>query len=49
MTYVYRSEGGHGQPTHVATCPVHGRDLCIHPNKVKAQRVADSHQRIWHS
>ena len=49
MTHVYRSEGGHGQPTYVATCPKHGRDLCIHPNERKARRVAEAHERIWHS
>jgi hypothetical protein len=47
-TYVYQSEGGHGQRTFVATCTVHARDMCIHPNLQKAEKVARAHKRIWH-
>lgn len=46
--YVYQSEGGHGQRTFVATCPIHARDMCIHPNRHKAAKVAQAHARIWH-
>ena len=48
MAYTYRSEGGHGQPTTVATCPEHGRDLCIHPSARKADAVARAHERLFH-
>jgi hypothetical protein len=48
VTYTYRSEGGHGQPTTVATCPIHAKDLCIHPNPRKAEKVAEAHRRIFH-
>lgn len=48
-TYVYTSEGGHGQRTFVATCPYHARDLSIHPNRHKAGKVADAHWRMFHS
>lgn len=47
-TYVYRSEGGHGQTTFVATCAIHARDVCIHPNPAKASKVAKAHARLWH-
>ena len=47
--YVYRSEGGHGQATFVATCPRHGRDICIHPNRIKAEKVAWNHVRLFHN
>ncbi len=46
--YTYRSEGGHGQPTTVATCPVHARDLCINPSFHKATKVAQAHDRSFH-
>jgi hypothetical protein len=48
MAYTYKSEGGHGQPTVVATCSQHGRDLCIHPSRAKAEKVAAAHDRIFH-
>jgi hypothetical protein len=49
VAYTYKSEGGHGQPTVVATCPDHGRDLCIHPSRKKAELVAATHDRLFHS
>jgi hypothetical protein len=47
-TYVYRSEGQHGQATWVATCPEHGRDLTIQGNAGRSNRVADQHDRLFH-
>lgn len=46
--YVYRSETAHGTRTFIATCPVHGRDLCIHPDERKAAQVASSHRLLFH-
>lgn len=47
-TYVYRSEGAHGQPTMIATCPEHARDLSIHPVRKKVEKVARAHDRLFH-
>ena len=47
-TYVYRSEAGNGQATFVATCPIHCRDMCVHPSRTKAEKVAVFHDVIFH-
>lgn len=47
-TYIYRSEGQHGQVTYIATCPAHARDLTIQRAERRSEKVADQHDRLFH-
>lgn len=47
IPYVYTSEW-QAKPTSIATCPTHGRDICIHRNQAKAAKVAEAHDRLFH-